>query len=100
MPEIPETVVLVTEALSGAAVDRWGALLAQAVALRPGVLVVDLRSCPHLDAAALTVLLAAHRSTVAAGGRLVLRAPGGRVRRTLRLARLEQVFEVDDGVPA
>ena len=100
MPEIPETVVLVTEALSGAAVERWGRLLSDAVALRPGILVVDLRDCPHLDAAALTVLLAAHRSTVAAGGRLVLRAPGDRVRRTLHLARVGQVFEVDAGVPA
>jgi anti-anti-sigma factor len=100
MVEIPETVVIVTEALEGDAVERWGRLIADAVALNPRSLIVDLRACPLLDAAALTVLLWAHRSMVAAGGRLTLRAPGGRVRRTVRLARLEQVFEVEAGVPA
>ena len=97
---MPEIVVIVTEALEGAAVERWGRLIADAVAVRAAVLVVDLRACPLLDAAAITVLLAAHRAQIAAGGRLTLRAPGGRVRRTLRLARLDQVFEVDAEVPA
>jgi anti-anti-sigma factor len=100
MPEIPETIVIVTEALAGPAVERWGRLIADAVALRPRLLVIDLRSCPQLDAAAIAVLLWAHRAMVAAGGRLTLRAPGGRVRHTLRLARLAQVFEVEAGVPA
>jgi anti-anti-sigma factor len=100
MPEIPETVVLVTEALQGPSVERWGRLIADAVALRPYLLVVDLRACPLLDAAAISVLLGAHRAMVAAGGRLTLRAPVGRVLRTLHLARLEQVFEVETGVPA
>lgn len=98
MPEIPETVVIVTEALEGDAVERWGRLIADAVALRPHLLVIDLRRCPLVDAAAITVLLWAHRAMVHAGGRLTLRAPDGRVRRTLRLARLEQVFEVETGV--
>jgi anti-anti-sigma factor len=100
MPEIPEAVVIVTEALEGDAVERWARLIAGAVALRPHLLVIDLRACPLLDAAAITVLLGAHRGVVHAGGRLTLRAPGGRVRRTLRLARLEQVFEIETGVPA
>jgi anti-anti-sigma factor len=100
MPEIPETVVVVTEALEGPAVERWGRLIADAVDLGPRLLVVDLRACPHLDAAAITVLLWAHRAMMHAGGRLTLRAPVGRVRRTLRLARLEQVFAVETGVPA
>jgi len=100
MPEIPETVVIVTEALEGPAVERWGRLIADAVALRPASLIIDLRSCPLVDAAALAVLLWAHRETVADGGRLTLRSPRDKVRRTLRLARLDQVFEVDAGVPA
>jgi anti-anti-sigma factor len=100
MPQIPETVVIVGEALEGDAVERWGRLIADAVALRPASLIIDLRACPLLDAAALAVLLWAHRSVIAEGGRLTLRAPRDRVRRTLRLARLDQVFEVDAGVPA
>jgi anti-anti-sigma factor len=100
MPEIPEAVVIVTEALEGTAVERWARLIGDAAALRPATLIVDLRSCPLVDAAAIGVLLAVHRRMVAAGGRLVLRDPVGRVRRTLRLARLDQVFEVVAGVPA
>jgi anti-anti-sigma factor len=100
MPEIPETVVVVTEALEGPAVERWGRLIADAVDLRPHLLVVDLRACPLVDAAAITLLLGAHRAMVHAGGRLTLRAPAGRVRRTLRLARLEQVFAVESGILA
>jgi anti-anti-sigma factor len=100
MPHIPETVVIVSEALEGAAVERWDRLIADAVALHPDSLVVDLRACPLVDAAALAVLLWAHRSMVAGGGRLTLRAPRDRVRRTLRLARLTHVFEVEAGVPA
>jgi anti-anti-sigma factor len=100
IPEIPETVVIVTEALDGDAVERWGRLIADAVALRPALLIIDLRSCPTVDAAALAVLLWAHRSMVAGGGRLTLRAPRDRVRHTLRLARLSQVFDIDAGVPA
>jgi anti-anti-sigma factor len=100
MPEIPETVVIVTEALTGDSVERWGRLIADAVALHPRLLIIDLRACPLVDAAAIAVLLWAHRTAVADGGRLVLRTPRDRVRRTLRLARLDQVFEVDTGVPA
>jgi anti-anti-sigma factor len=100
MPEIPETVVLVTEALEGPSVERWGSLIADAVGLGPNLLVIDLRACPLLDATAITVLLWAHRAMIAEGGRLTLRGPVGRVRRTLRLARLDQVFEVETGVPA
>jgi anti-anti-sigma regulatory factor len=44
------------------------------------------------------VLLGAHRDMIRGGGRLVLRAPSPRVLRILRLARVEQVFDVDDGL--
>jgi anti-anti-sigma factor len=95
MPEI-----IVTEALEGAAVARWGEVIADAITRAPDVLIVDLRACPLVDAAAIALLLATHRAMVAAGGRLTLRAPNERVRRTLGLARLDQVFELDSGVPA
>lgn len=97
---IPETEVAVTGAFDGAAVERWGAVIADAVAERPRRLVVDLTHTPSLDAAAIVVLLAAHRAMVQSGGRLVLRGPVARVRRILRLARVDQVFDVAEAAPA
>lgn len=101
MPEtIPEAVVVVTEPFEGVTVDRWGRLITQAVELAPRRLIVDLRASPVVDAAAIAVLLRAHRALVHAGGRLTLRGPASRVRRILRLARLDQVFDVEDAEPA
>lgn len=106
MPDgaIPETVVVVTEALKGDAVDRWERLITEAVEMRPQRLIVDMRNSPLVDAAAITALLRAHRAMVHAGGRLILRHPAARVRRVLGIARLDQVFDVDtdesDGEPA
>jgi anti-anti-sigma factor len=100
MAEITEAVVTVTDAFEGAAVDRLARRIAEAAQAQPGRLVVDLRRCPLVDAAGLAVLLQAHRAMVRAGGRLTLRAPAERVRRLLTLARLDNVFEIEDGVPA
>ncbi|MEU4242648.1 STAS domain-containing protein [Actinoplanes sp. NPDC026619] len=94
--EIPEAVVVVTEALDGTAVPRWERLISEAMALRPRRLVVDLRHSPQADAAGIGVLLRAHRAMISAGGQLVLRAPADRVRRVLRLARLDGVFEIEE----
>jgi anti-anti-sigma factor len=100
--QIAETVVVVTESFEGEAVDRWGNLIAEAVGLRPARLVVDLRRSPRVDAAALGVLLQAHRAMISAGGVLALRAPGERIRHVLRLARLTHVFAIErpEAVPA
>jgi anti-anti-sigma factor len=97
---IPETVVVVTEALDGSAADRWRRLLDEASALAPERLVVDLRAVPRIDAAGIVLLLWAHRAMVRAGGRLVLRSPAAQVRRMLALARVDQVLEVEGRVPA
>ena len=97
---IPETTVVVTEALDGDAVERWGRLIGEAVALRPGRLTVDLRHSPHIDAAAIVMLLQTHRAMVCADGRLTLRDPADRVRRMLGLARVDQVLEVEESAPA
>lgn len=96
---MPDTVVVVTEAFEGPSVERWGRSIADAVALRPGRLVVDLRQSPRVDAAAITVLLQAHRAMVGADGRLTLRDPGSRVRRMLSLARVDQVFDIEAARP-
>jgi anti-anti-sigma factor len=101
MPEtIPEAVVVVTEAFEGGNAGRWGGLIAQAVELAPRRLVVDLSASPVIDAAAIAILLRAHRAMVHAGGGLTLRGPAMRVRRILRLARLDQVFDIEGGQPA
>jgi anti-anti-sigma factor len=96
---IPEAAVIVTEAFDGVAVPRWQRMIDQAVELCPDRLTVDLRRCPLVDAAAIEVLLRAHRRMIGQGGRLVLCAPPPRVRRVLRLARLEQVFEIVERPP-
>jgi anti-anti-sigma factor len=95
---IPETVVVVTEALEGAAVERWRRLLADVIALAPGRLVIDLRQAPRIDAAAIVLLLQIHRTMLRADGRLVLRAPPDTVRRMLSLGRVDHVLELDDGI--
>jgi anti-anti-sigma factor len=96
MPEhTAEAVVVVTESFAGAAGERWGRVITAAAARRPERLVVDLGESPRIDAAAIGVLLSAHRTMVTADGRLTLRNPGGRVRRMLSLARVDQVFDVE-----
>lgn len=92
---IPEAVVVVTGAFEGAAVARWGELIAEAVTLGVQRLVVDLHRSTGLDAGGIVVLLDAHRDMVRSGGRLTLRNPSGRVRRVLRLARVERVFDIE-----
>jgi anti-anti-sigma factor len=76
-------------------VARWGELIAEAVALGVQRLVVDLHRTTGLDASAIVVLLDAHRDMVRSGGRLTLRNPSGRVRRILRLCRVERVFDIE-----
>jgi anti-anti-sigma factor len=98
MPDNAEEVVTVTEAFDGVAVDRIGRRIATAMLSRPRRLVVDLRDCPLVDAGALAILLQAHRAMLEAGGTLTLRSPAERVRRILRIARLDNVFAVEDAV--
>lgn len=92
---VPEVVVVVTGPFEGDAVEAWGRLITDAVAARPGRVVVDLAECVRLDAAAIGVLLGAHRDMMRSGGRLTLRSPSARVRRTLSLARAEGVFDIE-----
>ncbi len=93
---VPETTVVVTEALAGATVDRWRARLGDAVAGRPARLILDLRHSPWIDAAAIVMLVQLHRELIRADARLTLRAPVARVRRVLGLARVDHVLEVEE----
>jgi anti-anti-sigma factor len=91
---IPVVEVIVREELDLTAVPRLNATLAQALEWHPTELVVDLAECPRINAAAIGVLLDAHRQAHVSGGRLTLRAPSDPVRRNLRLARADRVLRV------
>ncbi len=74
--------------------ERLRALLGDAIA--PGRrLVVDLSEVEHLSAAALAVLVAAHRRLRDGGGSLVVRRPSPAVVRVLRVSGLHRVILVD-----
>jgi anti-anti-sigma factor len=91
-----EIVVVVPDPLDGDAVAPFAAGLTAAVAHGPQRLVVDLTGCSRIGAAAIVVLLQAHAQMMRGHGVLRLRGPGERVRRTLRIARVDQVLDVED----
>jgi anti-anti-sigma factor len=95
----PLVEVIVTEELDSQAAARLGALLDDALAMRPTNLVLDLAGCPSLGAAAIAALLDAHRRARHAGGHLTLRSPSPRVRRVLHLARVDRVLYVTPPAP-
>lgn len=91
---VPRVEVHVAEEFDVNAVPRMHALLDEALALNPRELVVDLEDCPLVDAAAISLLLDVHRRARRAGGVLTLQSPSPRLRRNLRLARVDAVLRV------
>jgi anti-sigma B factor antagonist len=59
-----------------------------------GSVVVDLTPVAFMDAAGLSVLLAAHKRARANGGRVLLVCPGGPVLRVLRLTGVDKVLSI------
>jgi anti-anti-sigma factor len=92
-----EVVVLVVEHMDVRTMRHWGAVLADALEVRPDRLVVDLAGCPRVDAAAIAALLSAHRVMIRSGGHLLLRSLQPSVRRMLTLARVDNVLQVETG---
>ena len=78
-------------------VPRVRDALDRALAVRPGVLVVDLGRCPLVDAAGIALLLTAHRRARADDGLLVLRSPTAQVRRIFEIARVAHIFDIEPG---
>ena len=78
---VPVIEVIVAEELDAGAVPRLDARLAEALELRPAELVVDLRGCSRMDAAAIGLLVDVHRRARRAGGLLTLRGRRPRQRR-------------------
>ena len=90
----PTVTVAVHGALDVTTLPRVREELEQALAARPGRLVVDLSDCTFVDASALAVLLELHRSLSRAGGVLTLRGACPRVLRLLSLTGLRRVFDL------
>jgi anti-anti-sigma factor len=89
----PLVEVIVCETLDGDAAARLGTLLDDLLAREPGQLIIDLAKCPFIDAEAVDILLRAHRRAWLAGGLLTLREPSQRVRRILKLAKVDHVLD-------
>jgi anti-anti-sigma factor len=87
-----EVVLHVPCELDVATLPRTRAELDEVLAQRPARVVVDLSGCPFVDAAAMGVLLEAHRTTQRYGGELELRGCSPRVLRLLSLTGLGGVF--------
>ena len=85
-------VVTVDVELDVETLPRIRADLDEALRERPYRLVVDLTRCPFVDAAAMAMLLEAHRTTSRYGGQLVLHGCTSRVLRLLSLTGLGRVF--------
>lgn len=96
---IPVVEVVIRQELDLSGLSRLNGLLNDALALQPVVLVVDVAQCPFMDAAAIDVLLEAHRRARRDGGLLTLRSPSPRLRRNLRLARADRVLHVTPAEP-
>jgi anti-anti-sigma factor len=97
---VPLIELAITEELDIWTAPRLSALLDAALALRPERLTIDLAGCPSIDAAAIDVLLEAHRCALRTGGQLTLREPPPRLRRNLRLARVDHVLHITSSAAA
>ncbi|MFI5844642.1 STAS domain-containing protein [Catenuloplanes sp. NPDC051500] len=70
-------------------------LIDQALAQHPSRLVLDLTTCPTIDAAGIELLLSTHRRLWGSEGRLTLRHPTARVLRLLEIAHATKVLQID-----
>jgi anti-anti-sigma factor len=91
---VPMVEVYVTERLEVACLPAVRPVLDAAIRLRPDRLVLDVAGCSAIDAAGIGLLLDVHRDLWRAGARLMLRAPTPRLRRILRIARVDQELSI------
>jgi anti-anti-sigma factor len=97
---VPLVEIRITGSLAAARLSTTVAVLHAAFRLRPARLVVDLAECSGIDAAAIDMLLDAHRELSRAGSQLTLRAPTPRLRRILHIARVDHVLHTVPGPAA
>ena len=91
--------VTVAGELDAAAVPEVRTKLYEALAGQPGVIVVDLATCPVIDAVGIALLLDVHRRAWMADGRLILRSPTPHVQRILEIARVAHILSVEPELP-
>jgi anti-anti-sigma factor len=90
---MPLLEIRVTAPLSASTAGDFDGLFEDAVALRPGHLVIDLTECAYLDATGIGLLLDIHRQVWQDGGRLSLRGMAPRLLRILEIARVDRVLQ-------
>lgn len=99
---VPVVEVYLTHQLDVAGLPAVRPFLDAAVLLRPDLLVLDMAGCAGIDAAGIGLLLDVHRRLWRSGARLALRSPQPRLRRILRIARVDGVLPVvpEEAAPA
>jgi anti-anti-sigma factor len=83
--------------LTLASVDELRAALKEIEASRPPLLVIDLSDLDFLDSTGIGELLAARRRARAEHRRMVLTTEPGQVERILKVAGMQDVFDMADG---
>jgi anti-anti-sigma factor len=91
---VPVVEIYLTDRLDLTCLAPVQAALDAAVRLHPDRLVVDMARCVGIDAAGVALLLDVHRQLLRVGAGLTLRAPTPRLRRILRISRVEHVLHV------
>jgi anti-sigma B factor antagonist len=92
-----EALVVVVGELTRSVLPQWRTAIERVLETRPSRLVVDLSQARTIDTDGIIVLLNAHRRLVNAGGQLVVRSPGERIRRLFGLARVGGVLTIEAG---
>src|SRR4051794_11201413 len=96
-PDVAGAVVLVLGGELDLAVSAdLRALVDQAAADRPGLLVLDVAEVAFMDSSVLREFLRAHREMAQAGGRLVVAGAQATVRRLLELTGTSEIFTLAD----
>jgi anti-anti-sigma factor len=91
---VPVVEIYLTDRLDLSRLAPVRSALDTAVRLHPDWLVVDMAGCTGIDAEGVALLVDVHRQLLRVGARLTLRAPSPRLRRILRIARVEHVLHV------
>ena len=74
--------------------------LLESLGKAPGRLVVDLSATDHIDSAGLRALILVRRRAAQIDAPVYLRAVSEEARGLLALAKMDHLFEIEDGAPA
>jgi anti-anti-sigma factor len=91
---IPVVELQATAELCDPILSDFEAAVTEVLAVRPGMLIIDLSRCPRIDAAGVAMLMNLHRLMRRDGGRLCVRAPAPQIRRVLQIARVDQILDI------